>query len=82
MFVTQIPRGRATVARQAHNLKIVGSIPTSATRITKTGMICLFLLFSRGWFRLANYVEVAVLVSKVQVVIFVDNIVSIATMSA
>ena|GEM_PF-3547727 len=24
-------RGRATVARQAHNLKIVGSIPTPAT---------------------------------------------------
>ena len=27
-----ISRGRATVARQAHNLKIAGSIPAPATR--------------------------------------------------
>ncbi len=28
----QTPRGRVTVARQAHNLKIAGSIPAPATR--------------------------------------------------
>ena len=31
MFVILTTRGRVTVARKAHNLEVVGSIPTPAT---------------------------------------------------
>ncbi len=31
MPVTHVPRGRAVVAREAHNLKVAGSNPVPAT---------------------------------------------------
>ena len=37
-------RGRVTVARQAHNLKIVGAIPAPATRTVRLSKNALFPL--------------------------------------
>lgn len=51
MVVFYFIAGRATVARQAHNLKIAGSIPASATRNHKslhTVRVSAFLLYSRN----------------------------------
>ena len=38
-----ISRSRAVVARQAHNLKVVGSIPSSATKEKPSDIICRWL---------------------------------------
>ena len=51
VYITRLLRGRAEVARQAHNLEAVGSIPTPATndfyRLSVTDGL-FFASFSRG----------------------------------
>lgn len=62
-FCSPISRSRAVVACQAHNLKVVGSNPASATKPDKTGLLTrlfsnnrvsfvstpLHFRFSNGW---------------------------------
>ena len=51
--IEKISRSRAVVARQAHNLKVVGSIPASAT---KRGFKPLFFLTKYQHFMILNYI--------------------------
>ena len=51
-----ISRSRAVVARQAHNLKVVGSIPSSATT-EKAAYLAAFLFFITTPFSLSAHLS-------------------------
>ena len=48
LFRKAMARSRAVVARQAHNLKVGGSIPPSATKKERHSLECLFSFVYRS----------------------------------